>query len=215
MGAPISHIIIYIIKRGNIMDFGIYLWFATSLLLCLIVFVVIKSRKNMELSKSAKILCNTKMKLKMDSKYDIIAKYFPLALYLNIWGSLLYRNHNEGDIIAFIFTSISIGLILIFLHICNKHAKRKSKYGSKNTNLKKNKLIEVIKFDDFVDVQITDKGIMLKNMVNWRWNRFKGYSKDGNCLILIPKYSWFEPYVYLFNSGRLENIIKTYLKEIK
>jgi hypothetical protein len=196
------------------MDFGIYLGLAVGLLLFLIVFVVIKSRKNMELSKSAKILSNTKMKLKMGSKYDIIAKYFPLVLYLIIWGSSLYRNHNEGDIIAFIFTSISIGLILIFLHICNKHARKNRKNKNVSLSVGNKPFIEVIKFDDFVDVQITDKGIMFKNMVNWRWNRFKGYSKDSNCLILIPKYPWFEPYVYLLNSGRLENIIKTYLREI-
>ena len=78
-----------------------------------------------------------------------------------------------------------------------------------NHSVKKKELTE--------EVQITDKGIMVKNVLVYPWTNFKGYLKKGEHIALRFKYlHWIMGDVYLLNDdGKVENIVKNHLKEIK
>jgi hypothetical protein len=156
----------------------VYLGIVVISLIFLMSLVIILSRKkNMELSKSAKILCNCKINRKMNTKF--IYGIFCLVIAVNLMTSI--RN------------TIVILILAIIMILLSRSAKKK-----------------------LTEVQITDKGIISKNVLIYPWTDFKGYLKKGEYIALRLKYLyWIMGDVYLLNNKEVENIIKTYLKEIK
>jgi len=162
--------------------------------------------KNRRLSKSAKILCESRIKLKNRSNSNLIIRYMIVIYCIAFWIPILYEPHSEGDIISFGITLILMVLIIVILH-------RYVNKSRKTTDVSK-KSFEIIGFDDYTDAKITDKGIMIKNMIWKRWDNFKGYLLDKNHVVLVPKYSWIEPHVYILDEGDVLDVVKHYLKEI-
>ena len=167
-----------------------------SLIFLMSLIIILSRKKNIELTKSAKILCRAKINRKMDIKYGNRVIYFILALNLmilvrniissvgNDYMSILISN----ALILLAILGLVVGIVLI-----SRSAKKK-----------------------LTEVRITDKGIISKNVLIYPWTDFKGYLKKGEYIALRLKYLyWIMGDVYLLNNREVENIIKTYLKEIK
>lgn len=153
--------------------------------------------KNRKLSKSAKILCSAKINKKMNIKFNNRVIYFILAVNLMIFIRNVLSSTDTSNISILISNALTLlailGLIVCIILI-NRSAKKR--------NLK--------------EVQITDKGIMIKNVLIYFLNNFKGYLKKGEHIALRFKYlHWIMGDVYLLNDdGKVENIIKRYLRKL-
>jgi len=153
--------------------------------------------KNRKLSKSAKILYSAKINRKMDIEYRNRIIYFILAVNLiilvrNVMSSV--SNDYISILISNALTLLCILSLVAVLILINRSAKKR--------NLK--------------EVQITDKGIMAKNVLIYPWTDFKGYLKKGKHIALRFKYLyWIMGDIYLLNDdGKVENIIKRYLRKL-
>jgi hypothetical protein len=170
-----------------------------SLIFLMSLIIILSRKKNIELTKSAKILCDGKINRKMNIKLYYGILYLAIAVNMMIF----IRNamtSNTYDYLAILhqnaLTLLAILVLVVSMISLNRSAKKKE-------------LTE--------EVQITDKGIMSKNdVLIYPWTDFKGYLKKGEYIALRLKYLyWIMGDVYLLNNREVENIIKTYLKEIK
>ena len=153
----------------------VYSGIVVILLIFLMSLIIILSRKkNIELTKSAKILCRAKINRKMDIKYGNRVIYFILALNLMI----LVRNIISSvgnDYISILISNALILLAILGLVVGIVLISRSAK---------KNELTD--------EVQITDKGIMSKNdVLIYPWTDFKGYLKKGEYIALRLKYLYW------------------------
>ncbi|MDK2789525.1 MAG: hypothetical protein PWP15_32 [Methanothermococcus sp.] len=172
----------------------IYILFAVVVLLFLIIYIIVKIQKFKKISKTANILYNAKMNRKLNLKSNRKIIYFALIFNLIILIRNIMEYYHGSEVVLSVVLNFGAVVILVFSILVLEHAVNKKK---------------------FIEVQISDKGILSNKKLVWCWNNFKGYLKKGEYVVLRPKYiAWVVGDIYLLNEGELENIIKNYLKEM-
>ena len=65
------------------------------------------------------------------------------------------------------------------------------------------------------EIKLFDKGIFIEGYGHLKWNNFKGYYKKGGHIYLVLSYGFSKMVHSLKYNNKVENIIKSHLKEIK